>query len=151
MFAAFNFMRYTVEIELNIDRPKVISLFNNPENIPKWQPDLISFQHLSGDHGMPGSRSKLIYKMGKRKIEMIETITKNDLPNELAGTYEAKGVFNIISNRFLESSENNTKWVSENEFQFKGFMKLMGFFMKNAFPKQTLTFMKQFKEYAESA
>ena len=81
---------------------------------------------------------------------MIETVTKNELPNEMSGTYETKGVFNIISNRFEEVSEKQTRWVSENEFQFSGFMKLMGIFMKGAFPKQTLKFMTQFKTFAEN-
>lgn len=142
-------MKYTVDIIIDLPRPKVISLFDNPDNMHKWQPDLVSFDHLSGDPGQPGAKSKLQYKMGKREIEMIETVTKNDLPNEMSGTYETKGVFNIISNRFEEVSEKQTRWVSENEFQFSGFMKLMGIFMKGAFPKQTLKFMNQFKAFAE--
>jgi len=142
-------MKYTVDIIIDLPRPKVIQLFDNPDNMHKWQPDLVSFDPISGDPGQPGAKSKLHYKMGKREIEMIETVTKNDLPSEMAGTYETKGVFNIISNRFEEISEKQTRWVSENEFQFSGFMKLMGIFMKGAFPKQTLKFMNQFKTYAE--
>lgn len=142
-------MKYTVDILIDLPRAKVIALFDNPDNMQKWQPDLISFEHLSGEPGQVGAKSKLHYKMGKREVEMIETITKNDLPNELSGTYETKGVFNIISNTFHEVNENQTKWVSENEFQFSGFMKLIGIFMKSAFPKQTLKFMNQFKEFAE--
>ncbi|WP_422362317.1 SRPBCC family protein [Reichenbachiella sp.] len=143
-------MKYTVDIIIDLPRPKVITLFDNPDNMYKWQPDLVSFDHLSGDPGQPGAKSKLHYKMGKRDIEMIETVTKNELPDEMSGTYETKGVFNIISNRFEEVGEKQTRWVSENEFQFSGFMKLMGIFMKGAFPKQTLKFMKQFKTFAEN-
>ncbi|WP_420581143.1 SRPBCC family protein [Reichenbachiella sp.] len=143
-------MKYTVDIIIDLPRPKVISLFDNPDNMHKWQPDLVSFDHLSGDPGQPGAKSKLHYKMGKREMEMIETVTKNDLPNEMCGTYETKGVFNIISNRFEEVSEKQTRWVSENEFQFSGYMKLLGIFMKGAFPKQTLKFMNQFKTFAEN-
>ncbi|SMD37862.1 Polyketide cyclase / dehydrase and lipid transport [Reichenbachiella faecimaris] len=142
-------MKYTVDITIDLPRSKVIELFDNPDNMHKWQPDLVSFEPMSGAPGQPGAKSKLQYKMGKREIEMIETVTKNELPSEMSGTYETKGVFNNISNRFEEINEKQTRWVSENEFQFSGFMKLMGIFMKGAFPKQTLKFMNQFKAFAE--
>lgn len=143
-------MKYTVDLTIDLPRSKVVALFDNPDNMKKWQPDLVSFEPISGEPGRPGAKSKLLYKMGKRDIEMIETITNNDLPDELAGTYETKGVFNVISNRFVEVDEHKTQWISDNEFQFTGFMKLMGFFMKSAFPKQTLKIMNQFKTFAET-
>lgn len=143
-------MKYTVDLLIDLPRVKVIELFDNPELMPKWQPDLVSFEPLSGDPGQPGAKSKLHYKMGKREVEMIETITENTLPEALTATYETKGVYNIISNKFVITSEQQTRWVSENEFQFSGFMKLIGFFMKSAFPKQTLKFMNQFKTFAEA-
>lgn len=144
-------MKYTVELDLDLPRAKVVEIFDNPANMTKWQPDLVSFEHISGEPGKKGAKSKLIYNMGKREIEMVETITRNDLPNELAGTYETKGVFNVISNRFEEVSAGKTRWISENEFQFTGFMKFMSIFMKSAFPKQTLKIMNQFKEFAEAS
>ncbi len=81
---------------------------------------------------------------------MIETITKRNLPEEFTGTYEAKGVFNIAKNSFIPIDENKTKYVTEQEFQFSGFMKLMGAVMPGAFKKQTLKYMKAFKEFAEN-
>lgn len=89
--------------------------------------------------------------MGKREIEMIETITKRNLPDEFAGTYEAKNVFNIISNKFIEMDQGKTKWVAHNEFILKGFMKLFGLFGPGMFKKQTMKYMKQFKSFAENA
>jgi hypothetical protein len=47
--------------------------------------------------------------MNSREIEMIETILVRDLPNEFSGTYEAKGVFNIVKNTFIALSNNRTK------------------------------------------
>ncbi|MGL1889371.1 MAG: SRPBCC family protein, partial [Reichenbachiella sp.] len=65
-------------------------------------------------------------------------------------TYETKGVYNVISNKFEAISDNSTQWKSENEFQFSGFMRIMSLFMKSAFPRETMKFMKQFKAFAES-
>lgn len=144
-------MKYTLEIEINLSRNQVIELFDNSENIKKWQPDLISLEHLSGDAGEIGAKSKLLYKMGRKEIEMIETITVKNLPDEFSFTYEAKGVFNIVENHFIEVNGNKTKWIFNSEFQCKGFMKIMAFLFPSAFKKESLKFMKQFKTFAENA
>lgn len=142
-------MKYTHEIEINLPINQVIELFDNANNMKHWQPGLVSFEHLSGTPGQVGAKSKLKYKMGKREIEMIETITVKNLPEEFSGTYEAKGVFNIVKNFFSPLGENKTKYISECEFQFKGFMKIIAFLMPGMFKKETAKYMKQFKEFAE--
>ena len=142
-------MKYTVEIEINLPRDEVVKLFDSQENCYKWQEGLQSFEHLSGEPGEPGATSKLEFQMGKRRVEMIETITQRDLPDRFSGTYDAKGVHNVVENRFIELGPDKTKWESENEFQFSGFMKLIGFFMGSAFPKQSLKYMQDFKAFAE--
>lgn len=142
-------MNSTVEIEINLPREEVVKLFDSQENCFKWQEGLQSFEHLSGEPGQPGAQSKLVYQMGKRRIEMIETITTRNLPDEFSGTYDAKGVHNVVENRFIEIGPDKTKWESENEFQFTGFMRLIGFFMGSAFPKQSLKYLKNFKAFAE--
>ncbi len=88
--------------------------------------------------------------MGKRKMTMIETITKKNLPDEFNGTYETDGAFNIVNNRFTELDGGKTHWISESEFQFSNFfMKLMGKLMPGAFKKQSQKFMDNFKNFAE--
>lgn len=143
-------MEYTTKIEINLPVSKVVELFDNPENMSKWQPELINFEHQIGEPGKSGAKSLLNYKMGKRKVEMIETITLNNLPDEFSATYEAKGVFNEISNRFSNIDENKTKWISHNTFKFSGFMIIMGALMPGVFKKQSMKYMEQFKEFAEN-
>lgn len=143
-------MKYTNEVEINLPVSRVIELFDNPDNMKHWQKGFQSFEHISGTPGQLGAKSRLKYKMGKRDIEMVETITKRNLPEEFAGTYEVKGVMNIISNRFAALSENKTKWIADNEFQFKGFMKIIAFLMPGAFKKQSQKFLDDFKTFAES-
>lgn len=144
-------MKYTNEIEIKAPIHRVIELFDNVDNLAMWQPGLISFEHLSGTAGQVGAKSKLKYRMGKRDVEMIETITKKKLPEEFSGTYEAKGVLNIISNRFIAIDSNTTKLVAENEFQFKGFMKIVSLLMPGVFKKQTQQYLEQFKTFVEAA
>ena len=88
--------------------------------------------------------------MGKRKVELIETITVRNLPDEFAGTYETKGMWNSVRNRFQIIDGNRTKWISEVEFRPSGLMmKSMMALMPGAFRKQSLTFMQNFKQWAE--
>jgi len=142
-------MKYKVEIDLALPRDKVVELFDDPQNMPKWQRGLQSFEPLEGTTGQPGARSKLVFQMGKRRIEMIETITERNLPDVFSGTYDAKGVHNIVSNRFVEVGPDRTRWESENEFRFHGLMKVIGTLMKGAFPKQSLKYLQDFKAFAE--
>ena len=142
-------MKYITEIEINQPVEKVLELFDNPDNMKEWMEGLQSFETISGTPGQEGAKARLKYKMGKREIEMIETITKKNLPEEFTGTYKAKGVFNIVKNRFVPIGDNKTKYITEQEFQFSGIMKLMGAFMPGAFKKQSLKYMNAFKEFVE--
>lgn len=144
-------MKYTTTIQISIPREKVIALFDSTENLYNWQPGLQHFEHLSGEAGMEGAKSKLVYKMGKREVEMIETITKRNLPDEFSGTYEAKGVWNEQQNFFETIGPNETRWTSISEFRCSGFMKIICWLMPGSFKKQTLQVMQRFKEFAENA
>jgi len=142
-------MKYSNEVIINLPLNRVIELFDSEENLFKWQPELISFEHIFGEKGEVGAKSKLKYKMGKREVEMIETITVKDLPKEFSGTYDAKGVWNEVKNYFEVIDENTTRWYSDCHFEFSGFMKIMAFFMPGVFKKQSQKYLDQFKAFAE--
>lgn len=144
-------MKYTNEVVINLPLKKVIELFDSEENLFKWQPELISFEHLSGEKGEVGSKSKLRYTMGKREIEMIETITVKNLPKEFSATYEAKDVWNEMKNYFEEIDENSTRWHADSHFEFSGFMRLIGFFLPGSFKKQSQKSLDLFKAFAEDS
>ncbi|HAD98216.1 MAG TPA: SRPBCC family protein [Cryomorphaceae bacterium] len=143
-------MQYTLTIEINGPREEVVQLFCNPENRKEWQPGLQSYEPVSGDTGKEGAITRLSYQMGKRHMEMVETITTRNLPDEFHGTYEAHGTLNIQKNYFTELENNRTLWTSECEFRFSSFsMKLMGLLMPGAFKKQSYRYMVLFKQFAE--
>ena len=144
-------MVFSVSIDIDLPRDKVISLFDNPDNMKRWQPGLLSFERLSGTPGHPGARSRLVYQSGKRRIEMIETVTLRALPGTMNGTYETKGIRHEVRNRFESIAPNKTRWSSENEFRFDSLvMRAFGALLPGVFRKQTLTFMTLFKKFAEA-
>ena len=144
-------MRYKIEIIINLPRQRVIELFDSFENLKHWQPGLISHEHISGESGKPGAKTRLVYDMGRRKMEMIETITVRNLPDEFSGTYDASGVHNIVLNHFSDEGES-TRWVLDSDFQFHSYMRILSLFMPSSmFKKQTRSSMEAFKRYAENA
>jgi hypothetical protein len=141
---------YTVEVEIALPRDRVIELFDNTDNLCKWQTGLRSFQHISGQSGQPGAKSKLIFVNGRHTIELIETVTVRNLPDEFSGTYEWPGGRNTLRNHFIELGPARTKWESTCAYEFSSVMlKMMGFFCPGMFRRQNLSFLRNFKAFAE--
>lgn len=144
-------MKYTTEIEIDLPRDRVVELFDNPDNMKLWQPGFVSMSHKEGEPGKEGAKSDLVYQMGKRRIEMVETIAKRNLPDEFTAIYETKGMWNEVQNLFVEIDEGKrTKWIGNTEFKASGLMmKLFMVLMPGAFKKQSMTIAMAFKEFAE--
>lgn len=142
-------MKYTVHIDIDAPRDRVAQLMDDPDNLVKWQRGLQSIEPLEGDPGREGSTSRLVFDFKGRKMEMTETILVREFPDRFDAAYDTKTVHNVVKNRFVELGPDKTRWESENEFQFGGLMKIMGFLMKGAFPKQSLKYMQDFKAFVE--
>ncbi|MEP0132620.1 MAG: SRPBCC family protein [Eudoraea sp.] len=143
-------MKYTTEIIIDLSLDEVHKKLDNPENMKHWQEGLLGYKQLSGEPTKEGAKMELYYKIGKREVTMVETILKNNFPYEFHATYDAKGVHNIQKNTFEVINDHTTKWISESEFEFSGFMmKIMGFIMPGAFKKQSIKYLGDFKAFAE--
>ena len=144
-------MRYQFELDIDAPRDRVVELFLDPDNLQKWQPDLVSFEQIgSGPPRQVGAKSKQVHRMGNREVELTETITVYSPPEEFAATYEAEGVWNLINNRLTATPEGTTRWVLDSHFKCSNLiMKLVALLLPGMFKKQTRTFMQRFKEFAE--
>jgi len=143
-------MKYTTEIIVDLPRGEFLKKLDNAENMKHWMRGLVSYEMISGEPGQEGARMDMKFKMGNRDLEMVETIIKRNLPDEMHATYDAKGVHNIQKNYFKQEGLRQTKWISESEFQFEGMgMKLMAFLMPGAFKKQSRAYATDFKNFAE--
>ncbi|WP_179377065.1 SRPBCC family protein [Winogradskyella wichelsiae] len=143
-------MKHTTE--LLIDKPilEVIKKLNSIDNLKHWQNGLVSTSHISGTPNELGAKLKLNYTFGKRKMEIIETVTKQDFPREYHATYTTKGIRNIQENYFKAIEDNMTQWVSKNEFQPTNFkMSMFLLLLPSSFKKQTITYMTNFKHFVE--
>jgi len=144
-------MKYACEIVIDKPVDEVISKLDSPKNFKHWQAGLVATEHLSGNPGELGAKMKLIYRFGKREMEMTETILKRDFPEEFHVSYTTNGMRNIQKNFFKTTKEGFTKWVTESEFQPTSFrMRALLFLMPNAFKKQSFKYMSDFKKFIET-
>ena len=148
-------IKYTEEIEINSNIDSLIVLFDNPYNMKEYMEGIESYTVLSGNIREVGAKAELVVAfiekdVVNRRIVMIEEIITNNLPKEKKVTYTADGVYNIVTNRFEKVSENKTKFINEQEFEFKGYMKIISFFIPSAFKKQSKIYLEDFKEFAEN-
>ena len=143
-------MKYTFETEINAPREKVAELAGNPANRLKWMEGLKSDEQVSGTPGQPGAKSRLVFKTGKMEIIMNGTVTARNLPDDFSETMDASNVFITITSRFVALSPQKTKYISEQDYNFKGVLnKIVGFLLQGEFKKQALAHMKNFKRFAE--
>lgn len=142
---------FTCTVDIELPRTRVIEFFDNPENMKHWQDGFVSYEHVSGNPGQVGAQTVIKYSMRGRTFDLLETVTKRSLPEELHGTYEGSWGKNSMKNYFEELGSHETRWRAELEYtEIKSvMMKLMSFIMPGMFKKQTQKWLDQFKAFAE--
>jgi hypothetical protein len=144
-------MKYTTEIEVAIPLKEFVRKMDNPDNMKHWQKGMRNYEHISGTPGRTGAKMKLNFILNKRPLALIETIVENKLPDSLHVTYDAKGMHNIQKNYVTQTAHGTTKWVSESEFLPASIMmRIFTIFMKGSFKKQSLSYLQDFKSFAET-
>ncbi len=144
-------MKYTRSIAIHQSRTKVVELFTDQDKLKRWHKAFIHVENLSGEPGQPESKRKIFYRMrmGKRILKITETVVSRNLPDEYTAIYETNELWSQVKSSFIQKEEGRTLWEAKYIFRFRGFLRLMAFFMPSAFKKQTMKIMKDFKNFAE--
>ena len=145
-------MRHNQQIVIEQPVDRVVELFDSSENMKEWFPGFIGMEPISGEPGQVGSTSRMSFKSGKNTIEMIETITVRNFPDEFSGEYVVigKGIVNRMTNRFIPVDANTTRYEAVTDYEFSGLgMRLMSMFIGPMIKKQSYKTMRLFKEFAE--
>jgi hypothetical protein len=142
-------MKDIVEIEINVPQAAAAGLFSDPANNTKWMEGLKSYEALSGEPGVPGSKYRLVPKSGDRVF--VVTVVKKELPRTSELALDAPNMTVSVSGRFIALSAQKTKLVSEEIFAFKGiFGKLFGVLAWPAIRRAHRRQMEAFKRFAEN-
>ena len=141
-------LKFETVIDANLDT--VWAAFDNPANMSRWQQNLVSFKHISGELGQPGAVSELKYDEKGKEMVLQETITERREPVFLAGVYDSPTGKTLIVNHFEAVDENATRWTSWCNFTFTGLMKFMSLFVSGMIRKRTEADMQRFKLMVET-
>lgn len=143
-------MKTRAEIIINRPRQHVVDLITNPDNTSKWQSAIKTVELLSGEPDQEGSKSRVVFEAGGFRLELTETVIRHSPPDLFASSFEARGVKNVVENRFYEMEAGRTRWVMDNALHLGGIMSFAERFLRNLVAKQTVQTMKQFKSFAEA-
>lgn len=140
--------KYTTSIEIALPRQKVVDLISDPAQLPKWLRGLVLHEPVNGVHGQLGTTSRVVFEMGKQRMEATETITRLEpadlhaIPSSVVVHYDREivggGMWQAQRDRIIDAGPNRTLWESESEFRFDGLlMRLMGRLMPGTFRRQS--------------
>ncbi|MFD2472334.1 SRPBCC family protein [Amycolatopsis silviterrae] len=153
-------MKYTISIEIALPRQKVVHLVADPAHMQKWLRGLVLHEPINGAHGEVGTTSRVVFQMGKQRMEATETITRREpadlraIPRAVVVHYDREivgaGMWQAQRDRIIDAGPDTTLWESESEFRFDGLpMRLVGRLMPGTFRKQSRQHMQDFKAFAE--
>ena len=144
-------MKFSCSVDISLPRNTVVQYFSDSNNMVNWQDGFVSFEPVSGTPGQVGAQSCITYKIGRNHAVLLETITLNNLPEAIHGTYEGDFGKNTMHNYFEEIGPTETRWRSDLEYlEAKGFiMKTMMRLLPGIMKKKTQKWMDQFKVWSE--
>ncbi|MET8866118.1 SRPBCC family protein [Nonomuraea sp. NPDC004580] len=153
-------MKYTTSIEIALPREKVLQMLADPAHMPKWLRGLVLHEPVDGAHGRLGTISRVVFQMGKQRMEATETITRLEpedlhaIPSSVVVHYDreitGEGMWQAQRDRLIAAGPDTTLWESESEFRFDGLlMRLVALVMPGSFRKQSQQHMEDFKAFAE--
>ncbi|EAR11388.1 SRPBCC family protein [Reinekea blandensis] len=143
-------MKYTAAVTVNIPRSEMIELFDDPDRLPSWQPDLIGIEPKAGIPGQQGARMQLRYRVGPQEIDRVQTVLQRNFPYEFRERYDSPELMQQIHHRFSDLDGIKTRWEQDCEVRQLGWLRWFSWLMLGAFRRRTLNTMKRFKLYAES-
>src|SRR5262245_64766889 len=113
-------MKSVVKIDIDVQRARVAELFADPDNHPKWMHDIERVEAVRGVPGEKGSVYRLVPKRGDR--EFVATVVERRLPADLKLFLDSPDVSVSIADRLVERSDQVTRLISIEIFQFKGLL-----------------------------
>jgi len=148
-------LEYTKEIEVNVNIEHVNAMFKNIYNMKNYMPEAEDIILIKGENNIEGSKYRIMISTGDDSVEVLATLTNNNLPHNLTMIYEMPGVINTMEQKHEEIEDNKTLIINKQKFKFSGLMKIISFFEPEgfnleSFQEQTNIYLRSFKNFTES-
>jgi hypothetical protein len=144
-------MKFKGSIEIDKPQEVVSSFFINPDYLGEYQEGFLRKELVSGNAGEKGAISKMYYAMGKREMELTETVIANNLPNVFEGHYHHKHMDNTMKCTFTALEPNKTLYESEIEYTRINWVmpRLMAILFPGMYKKPAQRWLNNFKAFVE--
>ncbi len=144
-------MKYTGSIVIAKPRNEVVKYFSDPNYLGEYQDGFIKKELIAGEQGKKGAVSKMLYKYGKRDMELTETIISNQLPDSFESSYHHQHMDNTMKCSFIELDATRTEYQYEFDYTRISWVmpKLFAILFPSMYRKQGEKWMRQFKEFVE--
>lgn len=141
-------MIFDCSIDIDADIETIQAAFFNTEDMKQYQDGFQSKTLISGNDGEKDTKSKLVFD----KLELIETIITNNLPEEFLALYEHKHTTNTMKVSFTPIANNKVRYTSTVEYtKLNGFViKIIAKIYPKLFKKQIDKWLKKFKIHVEN-
>lgn len=143
-------MKSKTEVLIQAPRDKVLEMWQSFEDQKKWQKGLESLELRNGKPGYIGTQTYYTYKMGRKRLDMQETLIHNNLPSEYQVLQEADYVISRHKYYITEPEPGKTLWttISETRFQSLG-LRFMAWLSPGLFEKEQQKTLEAFRDYVE--
>ena len=104
-------MKIAGHIDIKKPQTEVVKYFADSDYAKEYQDTFIRKELISGEKGKNGTVSHLYYKHGKGEMELVETITKNELPNTFEASFYHVHMDNTMKCNFLLFTKINPTYI----------------------------------------
>ncbi len=142
-------MMYQCKITIEKPISEVVEKMEDPNSMQYWMEGFLRMEPISGEPGTLGAKSKIYFMNKGKEFSLLETILEQNMPDDIKLQYEGPSVTNTVHMQFKEIGPNQTQIISDNQFNFSGFMKYFAWMMKGMFSKQSMKYLHAFKAFVE--
>ena len=147
-------LKYEERIEIQQPIDVVVDLFSDINNMKKYMPETKDIILIEGIDGQEGAKYQIIVEYEGEKMEMTGTLLEKSLPEKITYSYESNDVLNIMTQKHQEISDSTTLVINQQEFQFRGLVKIISFFepegfSPEAFKQRSRLYLQSFKKFVE--
>ena len=142
----------TYQIDVTINKPisQVFSIFNNPENIDKWIPEIREINVINDNLGKTGSTYRIVIDNKGQDIVMVQKVMAFVKNEKVTLFFDAQNMFKKDDYIFKEKDGVTTIQLSTSCRSDSYIMACVFPYFKSTFKAQDQGYLNNFKEYIEN-
>lgn len=143
-------MKYTNSVRIHRDRNLVLRLFLDTRYLRKWMKGLYSFHTVQGQKGRLGSRTRMVFQMGKKQKVFYQTLIEKSYPHCYGFQFDSEYGISEVRYIFVPLANQHTLLETHTRLKLTGLTKLLSVIAPKLFRKKSQRHIEDFKYFVES-